>query len=147
MRFTLPERRALVHRHPPNLRAYGLLRRSERVLIAAEFVGKVFCWKFPGGGVEGHESAEDGLRREYTEETGLAVTIRRLLHAPGTLVSPWTGRDYTPVFYEVAADGEPLVPPHEEVAMTFRTPAEALASGLMAEPEKIAMALLFADER
>ena len=137
----------MVHKHPPNLRAYGLLRRDARVLIAAEYVATTFCWKFPGGGVEADETPEDGLRREYTEETGLAVVVRRLLHAPGTLVSPWTGRDYTPVFYEVAANGEPIVPPHEAVEMTFRTPAEALASGLMAEPEKIAMALLFADAR
>ena len=135
----------MVHRHPPNLRAYGLLRRGATVLIAAEYVGSVFCWKFPGGGVEPGEDPEDGLRREYAEETGLAVVVRRLLHAPGTLVSPWTGRDYTPVFYEVEADGEPVVPDHEPVEMTFRTPAEALASGLMAEPEKIAMALLFPD--
>ncbi|MGH6718103.1 MAG: NUDIX domain-containing protein [Alphaproteobacteria bacterium] len=130
-------------RHPPNLRAYGLLRRGGTLLIAAEYVGTVFCWKFPGGGVKADESAERGLRREYAEETGLAITIRRLLHAPGTLLSPWTGRDYTPLFYEVAADGEPVVPAHETVAMAFRTPAEARASGLMAEPETVAMSLLF----
>lgn len=137
----------MVHRHPPNLRAYGLLRRAGTVLIAAEYVGSVFCWKFPGGGVEPGETPEDGLRREYAEETGLAVVVHRLLHAPGTLVSPWTGRDYTPVFYEVEADGEPVVPPHETVEMTFRTPSEALASGLMAEPEKVAMAILFPPAR
>lgn len=33
--------------------------------------------------------------------------------------------------------------PHERVEMSFRTAAEALASGLMAEPEKFAMRLLF----
>ncbi len=131
------------HRHLPNLRAYGLLRRGESLLIAAEYVGTVFCWKFPGGGVKADETAEQGLRREYAEETGLVIAIRRLLHAPGTLVSPWTGRDYTPVFYEIAAAGDPVVPPHEPVEITFRTPAEALASGLMAEPEKVAMRLLF----
>lgn len=133
----------MVHRHPPNLRAYGLLRRGGRVLIAAEYVGPVFCWKFPGGGVKDDESPEQGVAREYAEETGLAVAVGRLLHAPGTLLSPWTGRDYTPVFFEVAAEGEPVVPPHEPVEISFRTPAEALASGLMAEPEKVAMRLLF----
>lgn len=131
------------HRHPPNLRAYGLLRRGGRVLIAAEYVGRVFCWKFPGGGVKDHETPEQGVVREYAEETGLVVAVGRLLHAPGTLLSPWTGRDYTPVFFAVAADGEPVVPPHEPVEMAFRSPAEALASGLMAEPEKVAMRLLF----
>ena len=133
----------MTRRHPQNLRAYGLLRRADRLLIAAEYVGAVFCWKFPGGGVHDGESAEAGLAREYAEETGLAVAIRRLLHAPGTLVSPWTGRVYTPVFFEVAAEGEPVVPPNEQLAMSFRTPAEALASGLMAEPERVAMGLLF----
>jgi 8-oxo-dGTP pyrophosphatase MutT (NUDIX family) len=130
-------------RNPPNLRAYGLLRRGERVLIAAEYVGRVFCWKFPGGGVLDGERPEEGVAREYAEETGLLIQVGRLLHAPGTLLSPWTGRDYTPVFFEVAAEGEPIVPAHEPVEMTFRTPADALASGLMAEPERIAMRLLF----
>jgi len=131
------------HAHPTNFRAYGLLRRGERVLIAAEYVGEVFCWKFPGGGVKDDETAEEGIVREYEEESGLAVAVGRLLHAPGTLVSPWTGRPYTPIFFEVMAEGEPRVPPHEPVELSFRTPEEALASGLMAEPEKLAMRLLF----
>lgn len=139
----LSQRTVMVKRHPPNLRAYGLLRRADRLLIAAEYVGTVFCWKFPGGGVETDETAEQGLAREYAEETGLSVAIRRLLHAPGTLISPWTGRNYTPVYFEVEAEGEPVVPANEELEMAFRTPAEALASGLMAEPEKVAMRLLF----
>lgn len=133
----------MVHRHPQNFRAYGLLRRGPRVLIAAEYVGKVFCWKFPGGGVKDDESAEAAIMREFQEECGLAVTVGALLHDPGTLISPWTGRPYTPIFFRIEADGEPLVPPHEEVEMTFRGPNEALASGLMAEPEKVAMRLLF----
>ena len=36
------------HDHPENLRAYGVLLRGGRVLISAEYVGDVFCWKFPG---------------------------------------------------------------------------------------------------
>jgi 8-oxo-dGTP pyrophosphatase MutT (NUDIX family) len=133
----------LVHRHPQNFRAYGLLRRGPRVLIAAEYVGSVFCWKFPGGGVKDDESAEEAIVREFEEECGLRVAIGRLLHEPGTLISPWTGRPYTPIFYAIEAEGEPVVPPHEEVEMSFRTPDEALVSGLMAEPEKVAMRLLF----
>jgi 8-oxo-dGTP pyrophosphatase MutT (NUDIX family) len=131
------------YEHPDNFRAYGLLRRGPRILIAAEYVGKVFCWKFPGGGVKEDETAEQGIVREYAEESGLVVSVGRLLHAPGTLMSPWTGRPYTPIFFEVAAEGDPRVPPHEPVELSFKTPDEALASGLMAEPEKIAMRLLF----
>ena len=121
--------------HPENLRVYGVLLREGRVLIAAEYVGEVFCWKFPGGGVDDTETPEDALAREFREETGLEIEIRRLLHAPGTLFSPWSRKNYTPMYYEVAADGEPAVPAHEPVEISFRDPGEAVASGLMAEPE------------
>jgi len=124
---------------PPNLRVYGVLLRAGRVLIAAEYVGEVFCWKFPGGGVEPGEPLHDALAREYREETGLEIAIGRLLHAPGTLTSPWTGRSYTPVIFAVAAEGIPRVPDHEPVEIAFRDPVEALESGLMAEPERLAL--------
>ena len=121
--------------HPENLRVYGVLRRSGRILISAEYIADVFCWKFPGGGVEAGETAEQALLREFMEETGLAISIGRLLHDPGTLFSPWSKAHYTPRYFEVSADGEPVVPAHEPVEMSFKTPAEAIASGLMAEPE------------
>ncbi len=121
--------------HPENLRAYGVLLRAGRVLIAAEYVGEVFCWKFPGGGVHDSETPERALIREFREETGLEIEVRRLLHAPGTLFSPWSLKNYTPMYYEVGADGEPAVPAHEPVEIDFKDPREAVASGLMAEPE------------
>ncbi len=121
--------------HPENLRVYGVLLRAGRVLIAAEYVGEVFCWKFPGGGVHDTETPEEALMREFREETGLEIGIRRLLHAPGTLFSPWSRKNYTPMYYEVGADGEPAAPAHEPVEIGFRDPREAVASGLMAEPE------------
>ncbi len=123
------------HDQPENLRVYGVLRRGGQVLISAEYVADVFCWKFPGGGVKAGETAEEALVREFMEETGLAISIGRLLHDPGTLFSPWSKAHYTPRYFEVSADGEPAVPAHEPVEMSFRTPAEAVASGLMAEPE------------
>ncbi len=128
-----------LRKRPPNLRVYGVLLRAGRVLIAAEYVGEVFCWKFPGGGVEPDEPLHDALKREYREETGLDIAIGRLLHAPGTLISPWTGRPYTPVIFAVAAEGAPRVPDHEPVEIDFREPNEALESGLMAEPECLAL--------
>ncbi|MFQ5959509.1 MAG: NUDIX hydrolase [Alphaproteobacteria bacterium] len=125
--------------HPENFRAYGILLRQGRVLISAEYVADVFCWKFPGGGVGDDESAEQALAREFREETGLDIAIGALLHAPGTLFSPWSRVNYTPVYYRVTADGAPVVPDHEPVEMRFKEPQEALASGLMAEPETVAL--------
>ena len=135
------------YEHPENYRAYGVLLRDGKVLIAAEYVGKVFAWKFPGGGVGDDETAEQALMREYREETGLAITVGALLHAPGTLFSLWSHVNYTPVYFAVAADGEPVVPAHEPVEVSFKTPAEAIASGLMAEPEKHVLRRLMADDR
>ncbi len=131
--------------NPENYRAYGVLLRAGKVLIAAEWVGQVFCWKFPGGGVLADESAEQALRREYQEETGLKIEIGELLHAPGTLLSPWSHVNYTPIYFRISAAGEPLVPPHEPVEISFKEPAEAVASGLMAEPEQVALRLALAE--
>ncbi len=123
------------HDHPENFRAYGLLVRDGLVLISAEYVSGVFCWKFPGGGVHDFESAEAALVREFAEETGLQITVGALLHAPGTLFSPWSKVNYTPVYYAVSGAGEIVTPPHEPVEMSFKDPREAMMSGLMAAPE------------
>ena len=123
----------------PNRRAYGVLLRAGRVLTAAEWVGPVFAWKFPGGGVEGDETVRQALAREFLEETGLEIRILARLHDPGTMISPWTSAPYTPVYFLVEAEGTPVVPAHEEVAIDFKDPMDLLESDRVAEPEKIAL--------
>tara|TARA_Y100001960_G_C14716437_1_gene849870 strand:+ start:931 stop:1347 length:417 start_codon:yes stop_codon:yes gene_type:complete len=124
---------------PENFRAYGILMRGQCVLVAAEYIGDIFCWKFPGGRVEVGETAEDAVVREFQEEATLQVRIEHLLHSPGTLLSPWTGRNYTPIYYQVSSAGQVKVPPHEPLELNFMEPFQALESDLMAEPEKFAL--------
>ena len=124
---------------PENFRAYGILMREGRVLISAEHIGEIFCWKFPGGRVEDGESAEDALIREFWEEATLDIWVEHLLHSPGTLLSPWTGANYTPIYFKVSGLGEIKVPAHEPLELTFKEPGQVLSSELVAEPEKHAL--------
>lgn len=124
---------------PENLRVYGVLLRVGRVLISAERVAGRDVLKFPGGAVEIGETPELALVREFMEECTLEVRPRRLLHVPGTLLSPWTHSNYTPVYYLVEGEGEVRTPPHEPVEMRFLAPEEAIASGRMADPEILAL--------
>ncbi len=126
-------------RGPPNVRAYGLLIRGVRVLIARETVGGVRARKFPGGGVEAGETPGTALVREYREETGLAVRIVRLLHAPGTLISPWTDAPYTPLYYTVEGSGTPVPQPPEFLSLEFARPTDLLGAPDVAAPEQEAL--------
>ena len=124
---------------PQNLRVYGVLMRAGRALMAAETVMDRAVLKFPGGAVEPGETPEAALVREFDEESGLAVAAVALLHAPGTLFSPWTLQPYTPLFYAVAGDGAPRAPAHEALVLSFMTPEDAIAGGRMAEPDTVAL--------
>lgn len=124
---------------PQNLRVYGVLMRAGRALMAAETVMDRAVLKFPGGAVEPGETPEAALAREFDEESGLAITAVALLHAPGTLFSPWTLQPYTPLFYAVAGDGAPRTPAHEALVLSFMTPEAAVADGRMAEPDMVAL--------
>ncbi len=65
-------------------RIYGVLRRGEKVLLTrSRFIDREFV-NFPGGGVELGEGPIEALRREYVEETGLAIEPVRVLYASET---------------------------------------------------------------
>ena len=55
----------------------GILRDGERLLICQRRAGARFGlkWEFPGGKIEGGESAEECLRRELREELAVEAEI------------------------------------------------------------------------
>ena len=57
--------------------AYGIFQKDNKILMVQERWAKT--WEFPGGGVHKDETIEQGLIREYKEETGLEVEVGKLL--------------------------------------------------------------------
>ena len=65
------------------VRVGGLLVRDGKLLLAAHrglLANNATFWSPPGGGWAFGESLREALRREFLEETGLAVRAGRLLH-------------------------------------------------------------------
>lgn len=60
-----------------NYRAAGVVSHNGRLLVMTE--GETPHWYLPGGRVKLNESAEGALHREFTEELGLSIEIRRPL--------------------------------------------------------------------
>ncbi|MBX2838975.1 MAG: NUDIX domain-containing protein [Gammaproteobacteria bacterium] len=62
--------------------AYGLLLREDKLLLCrlSEKVGmNPGCWTLPGGGLNFGEDPQVAVVREFKEETGLSVTVNKLL--------------------------------------------------------------------
>lgn len=142
---------------------YGICRdEAGRILLVrgsqrAHLPG---VWQIPGGGVDHGEDPADALVREFLEETGLTVAIRRLIGVRHNLVE-MADRDvllhHDKIIYEVEAVGGRLRDEAdgtsdvarwhtaEDLAGLSVLPwaARLLASGIAAggEPEDVAVAV------
>lgn len=58
-----------------NLRIYGLLIQEGKILVTDELRGGMKMTKFPGGGLEFHESFEECLYREFMEEMDQPINV------------------------------------------------------------------------
>ena len=89
----------------------GLLVRNGRVLLGKRrFPPRQGYWDLPGGFLEEGERPEDGLRREFIEETGLTITPVEFL---GGVVDPYDHYFVLGLTYVVEGAGEPM--PHDDV--------------------------------
>ena len=122
-----------------NVRSYGLIIKNQKILVCNENINNFNATKFPGGGVEKNESPEDALIREIKEELSLECTIKLLLHSPGTLLSPWNNKLYTPIYFYIETNGNIFVPVEENLTIDFLTPEEILNKENIATPEKKAV--------
>lgn len=85
--------------------AQGILERDGRVLLALRASEpRRGHWDLPGGLLEEGEDPVDGLRREFLEETGLAIEPVELMRID---IEPYAGRYVFSVTWIVRAEGEP----------------------------------------
>jgi len=83
----------------------GVLERDGRVLLARRALEpRLGEWDLPGGFLDENEDPVAGLRREFLEETGLAVEPLELLRVD---VEPYGDRFVFSVTWIVAGEGEP----------------------------------------
>jgi ADP-ribose pyrophosphatase YjhB (NUDIX family) len=86
--------------------AQGILERDGRVLLARRGrEPRRGHWDLPGGFLHETEAATDGLRREFLEETGLAVEPVELMRID---IEPYADRYVFSVTWIVRADGDPV---------------------------------------
>ncbi|UZD22832.1 NUDIX hydrolase [Algoriphagus halophytocola] len=70
-------------------RVNGILIQDDKLLMIRHKMGnqRVF-WSVPGGGMEYGAAAEENLKREFIEETGLEVAVEKYLFVHELLAPP-----------------------------------------------------------
>jgi ADP-ribose pyrophosphatase YjhB (NUDIX family) len=62
------------------IRVTGILAENDRILLVKQRISSTRDWSLPGGRAEAGELLEEALVREFREETGLIVKMKRLLY-------------------------------------------------------------------
>lgn len=90
---------------------YGILIRNGQILLKRSPLIEQF--ELPGGGIELDETIEPALLREFEEETGITIKVKKLLGAEDSFFT-FNGSDAHGIllFYEVEETGGTLAPKH-----------------------------------
>jgi 8-oxo-dGTP pyrophosphatase MutT (NUDIX family) len=96
------------------VRAAGILVRDGMVLM--ESMADREVWGPPGGGVEEGESLAAACEREFREELGLTIAVRRLALVTDHFFADRMGRRNHEIcsYFEVSVDGDVDTAGHEE---------------------------------
>ena len=62
------------------IRVTGVLVENGAILLVKQRLSKDRAWSLPGGRLEQGETIQEGLQREFFEETGLDVRVDELLY-------------------------------------------------------------------
>jgi 8-oxo-dGTP diphosphatase len=62
---------------PFNIRVYGIWIHQNNILMSDERIGDFIFTKFPGGGLEFGEGTKDCIIREWKEELGIDINVKR----------------------------------------------------------------------
>lgn len=123
--------------HKPEIfscRIYGVLRRGPDVLLTRSKFADFEFVNFPGGGVELGEAPIEALRREYEEETGLAIEPVRVLYASEQAhVSTHRPMQIVSIYWLVESRGGALkhAGNQDDVLSLFWAPLDAVPTGEM----------------
>lgn len=90
------------------MRVCGIcIEKGKVLLIRHKYLAKKdYFWSPPGGGMLFGESAEEALKREFLEETGLEISIKQFLFVHEFLDNPLHAIE---LFFEVAIIGGNLL--------------------------------------
>ncbi len=87
-----------------DLRTVGVLVKDNKILVQREKDGNEYA--LPGGHIKIGETLEDGLVREYKEETGVDIRIKHLLWSEECFWE-WKGKQaHNIAFYFLIEEGE-----------------------------------------
>lgn len=100
------------------IRYQGAIMRENQILLIKhrEHKSGRAYWIIPGGGREAGESEEDCVRREMFEETGLTVSVERLLLDEIVETHQWHAQHKTYLCRADEGNAQPGYEPEPEVA-------------------------------
>ncbi|HET8573661.1 MAG TPA: NUDIX domain-containing protein [Edaphocola sp.] len=85
-----------------NVRVYGLWVNERKILVSRETVLGRSVLKFPGGGLDFGEGLIDGLKREWQEELGISIAVRKHFYTTDYFQpSAWDDSQIISVYYSV----------------------------------------------